>query len=233
MRRQKSIYGEMKDEMIRRKEMDTQAAKERREQRRSAQRRSASRERSLSQRPDSRNSRNLSTGDLSSVGSERSAAGRKTGNFAVASVNHLEVPAELAFIFSKLERWKPAIHMDKSMSKVSGQVPGIEHNLKLPSDIDYYVFSKVANIYFKSHLWQMKREPIQTPFLSKSKDSDFQESLAIFKLILRFMNDTGLTGRREKVLADYIVNKGLTNAKLRDEIYCQLANQTWKVTTTT
>ena len=88
MRRQKSIYGEMKDEMIRRKEMDAQAAKERRE-RRSAQRRSASRERSLS-RPDSRNSRNLSTGDLSSAGSERSA-GRKTGNFAVASVNHLEV----------------------------------------------------------------------------------------------------------------------------------------------
>ena len=44
----------------------------------------------------------------------------------------------------------------------------------------------------------------------------------------RFMNDTGLSGRREKVLGDYIVNKGLTNPKLRDEIYCQLANQTWK-----
>ena len=100
--------------------------------------------------------------------------------------------------------------------------------MKLPSDIDYYVFSKVANIYFKSHLWAMKREPIQTPFLSKSRDSDFQESLAIFKLILRFMNDTGLSGRREKVLGDYIVQKGLSNPKLRDEIYCQLANQTWK-----
>jgi myosin-15 len=87
---------------------------------------------------------------------------------------------------------------------------------------------QVANVYFKSHLWQMKREPIKTPFLSKSKESDYQESLAIFKLILRFMNDNNLSGLREKVLSDYIVNKGLRNEKLRDEIFCQLANQTWK-----
>ena len=56
-----------------------------------------------------------------------------------------------------------------------------------------------TNIYFKSHLWQMKREPIKTPFLSKSKESDYHDSLAIFKLILRFMNDTNLSGRKEKV----------------------------------
>ena len=31
-------------------------------------------------------------------------------------------------------------------------------------------------------------------------------------------------------MADYIVNKGLENPALRDEIYCQLANQTWKNT---
>ena len=46
----------------------------------------------------------------------------------------------------------------------------------------------------------MKREPIQTPFLSKSKESDYNDSLAIFKLILRFMNDDALeSGKREKV----------------------------------
>merc|ERR1719410_2718828 len=101
-------------------------------------------------------------------------------------------------------------------------------NYRLPSDIDYYVFSKVANIYFKSHLWQMRKEPIKTPFLSKSKESDYQESLAIFKLILRFMNDSQLSGQKEKILGDYIINKGIRNEKLRDEIYCQLANQTWK-----
>ena len=35
-------------------------------------------------------------------------------------------------------------------------------------------------------------------------------------------------GIREKILADYIANKGIQNEKLRDEIFCQLANQTWK-----
>ena len=47
-----------------------------------------------------------------------------------------------------------------------------------------YVF-QVASIYFKSHLWGMKREPIRTPFLSKAGEQDSQESLAIFKLVLR------------------------------------------------
>ena len=151
-------------------------------------------------------------------------------NRSVASVNHLEVPAELAFVMSKLDKWCP-INSEKNLSKVAGEVASPsrkKERLRLPHDIDYYVFSKVANVYFKSHLWQMKREPIKTPFLSKSKESDYQESLAIFKLILRFMNDNNLGGMREKVLADYIVNKGLQNEKLRDEIFCQLANQTWK-----
>ena len=91
-----------------------------------------------------------------------------------------------------------------------------------------YFTLQVANIYFKSHLWQMKREPIKTPFLPKQKESDYLESLALFKLILRFMNDNSLSGMREKVMADYIAHKGIENEKLRDEIFCQLANQTWK-----
>ena len=53
----------------------------------------------------------------------------------------------------------------------------------------------------------MKREPIRTPFLAKGRDADYADSLSIFKLILRFMNDTSLAGTRETILADYIVNK--------------------------
>ena len=60
---------------------------------------------------------------------------------------------------------------------------------------------------FQSHLWGMKREPIRTPFLAKSQDVEYADSLAIFKLILRFMNDTNLSGVKETVLADYIANK--------------------------
>ena len=165
----------------------------------------------------------------------------------MAQVNHLEVPAELAFVLSKLETWEVVNAPDKHLAKMSGPLPMMPLAKKLPHDIDYYAFSKgkksrlmkcdpffncdpfsAANIYFKSHLWQMKREPIKTPFLPKQKESDYYESLAIFKLILRFMNDNSLGGMREKILADYIANKGIQNEKLRDEIFCQLANQTWK-----
>lgn len=59
----------------------------------------------------------------------------------------------------------------------------------------------------QSHVWGMKREPIKTPFLNKAKDSEFADSLAIFKLILRFMNDESLNGKKEQALGDYIAYK--------------------------
>lgn len=70
-----------------------------------------------------------------------------------------------------------------------------------------YVYLMGAITLLQSHLWGMKREPIRTPFLSKNRDADYADSIAIFKLLLRFMNDTSLSGNRETVLADYIVNK--------------------------
>ncbi|XP_018402219.1 PREDICTED: unconventional myosin-XV [Cyphomyrmex costatus] len=146
---------------------------------------------------------------------------------AVAGVNHLEIPAELAFIYSKLDDWQPT-HTERNLLKVVGQVIPINYTYSLPSDIDQYQFSKFTNIYFKSHIFGMKREPIKTPFLAKARDQDYTDSLMIFKMILRFMNESNLNGKREQALGDYIVNKGIVNEKLRDEILCQLANQTWK-----
>ena len=192
MKKQKSLYGEMKEEMKIRAEAERRS-------------RELARERAKKEEVE------MSQQQLRSV----------------AGVNHLDIPAELAFVFSKLENWVP-VNTEKNLAKVSGRISHVRSNMRLPSDIDYYVFSKVANIYFKSHLWQMRKEPIKTPFLAKSKESDYQESLAIFKLILRFMNDSQLSGQKEKILGDYIINKGIRNEKLRDEIFCQLANQTWK-----
>ncbi|XP_039291022.1 unconventional myosin-XV [Nilaparvata lugens] len=146
---------------------------------------------------------------------------------AVAGVNHLDIPAELAFMFNKLEEWQP-VHNERQLVKVVGPVIEKQIQASLPSDIDQHAFSKFTNIYFKSHVWGMKREPIKTPFLNKAKDSDFADSLALFKLILRFMNDETLTGKKEQLLGDYIAYKGLSNEKLRDEILCQLVNQTWR-----
>ncbi|XP_076621995.1 unconventional myosin 10A isoform X4 [Colletes latitarsis] len=146
---------------------------------------------------------------------------------AVAGVNHLEIPAELAFIYSKLDDWQPT-HTERNLLKVVGQVIPMHHTYGLPPDIDQHQFSKFTNIYFKSHIFGMKREPIKTPFLAKARDQDYTDSLMIFKMILRFMNENNLSGKREQALGDYIVNKGIVNEKLRDEILCQLANQTWK-----
>ncbi|XP_024944481.1 uncharacterized protein LOC107271471 isoform X3 [Cephus cinctus] len=146
---------------------------------------------------------------------------------AVAGVNHLEIPAELAFIYSKLDDWQPT-HTERNLLKVVGSVVPLPHNYTLPSDVDQHQFSKFTNIYFKSHIFGMKREPIKTPFLAKARDQDYTDSLMIFKMILRFMNENNLSGKREQALGDYIVNKGIVNEKLRDEIICQLANQTWK-----
>ena len=133
MKRQQAIYGEMKTELQRRKELDVAS--------RSRQVRASSQE---------------SRGSL-----------QKASNRAVASVNHLEVPAELAFVLSKLESWEVVNAPDKHLAKMAGPLPMMPFAKKLPHDIDYYAFSKAANIYFKSHLWQMKREPIKTPFLPK------------------------------------------------------------------
>ncbi|XP_014248612.2 unconventional myosin-XV isoform X2 [Cimex lectularius] len=146
---------------------------------------------------------------------------------AVAGVAHLDIPAELAFVFNKLDDWQP-VHTERQLVKVVGHIVEKEDKFVLPSDVDQYPFSKFTNVYFKSHVWGMKREPIKTPLLTKALDSDFSESLAIFKLILRFMNDDSLSGKKEQALADYIAYKGLSNEKLRDEILCQLVNQTWR-----
>ena len=70
----------------------------------------------------------------------------------MASVNHLEVPAELAFVMSKLDKWRP-INSEKNLSKVAGDVaspPRKKERLRLPHDIDYYVFSKVLSRLFRS-----------------------------------------------------------------------------------
>lgn len=58
--------------------------------------------------------------------------------------------------------------------------------LRLPSDIDQYAFTKFTSVYFKAHIWGMKRDPIKSPFLAKSNETDYQSSLAIFKLVSRF-----------------------------------------------
>ncbi|XP_017773416.1 PREDICTED: unconventional myosin-XV [Nicrophorus vespilloides] len=146
------------------------------------------------------------------------------------SVHHLEIPAELAFIFSKLESNYTPPHTERNLVKVVGGVTGGQPHLPLPHDLNQFEFAKFTSVYFKGSDLGVKKEPIQTPFLSKAaaRDQDFQDAVALFKLILRWSNDSQLSGARERALADYIVHKGLSSRGLRDELLVQLVNQTWK-----
>ncbi|XP_076273553.1 unconventional myosin 10A isoform X2 [Rhynchophorus ferrugineus] len=145
------------------------------------------------------------------------------------AVNHLEIPAELAFIFSKLDGYNPP-HSERNLVKVLGGVTGNPSPLVLPHDLNQFEFSKFSSVYFKDADLHYKKDPITTPFLSKAaaRDQDFQDAVALFKLILRWSNDPQLTGPREKALADYMIYKGLNSRGLRDELLVQLCNQTWK-----
>ena len=67
---------------------------------------------------------------------------------AMAGFNHLEIPAELAFIYSKLDDWQP-IHSERNVVKVVGAVPSTERERQLPSDLDHHAFTKFTSIYFK------------------------------------------------------------------------------------
>lgn len=145
------------------------------------------------------------------------------------SIHHLEIPAELAFIFSKLDGYTPP-HTERNLVKVVGGVAGSPAPLNLPNDLNQFEFAKFSSVYFKGADFGFKREPITSPFLSKAaaRDQDFQDAIAVFKLILRWSNDTQLSGARERALADYIVYKGLQSKGLRDELLVQLCNQTFK-----
>lgn len=122
----------------------------------------------------------------------------------------LDVPAELAFIFSKLDTWN-ALHNDRNLVKVVGTVPGPPNAYDLPNDLDQFSFGKFSSVYCNGVKLAPRRDPITSPFLSKaaSRDEDFQSSLAVFKLILRWTNDKNLDAAKEKALADYIVHKVL------------------------
>lgn len=142
-------------------------------------------------------------------------------------VLHLDVPAELAFIFSKIDGWN-TVHGDRHIVKVVGTVPGPPQGKEMPQDLEQFAFGKFSSVYCNGMKLAARRDPIQSPFLSRaaSRDQDFQDSLAMFKLLLRWTGESSLEGIKDKVMADYIVHKGLTSRGLRDEILVQICNQT-------
>uniref|UniRef100_A0A1A9WX21 Myosin motor domain-containing protein n=1 Tax=Glossina brevipalpis TaxID=37001 RepID=A0A1A9WX21_9MUSC len=159
---------------------------------------------------------------------EREAKKLARENLERSQLSYLDIPAELAFIYSKIDGWTP-LHGDRHLVKVVGTVPGPPVAADLPKDLDQFSFGKFSSVYCNGLRLSPRREPITAPFLTRaaSRDQDFQNALAVFKLILRWTNDKMMDGNKEKVLSDYIVHKGLSSRGLRDEILIQLCNQVY------
>ncbi|XP_073945591.1 uncharacterized protein [Choristoneura fumiferana] len=144
------------------------------------------------------------------------------------SLQVLEVPAELAFILSKLDEWQPP-HADRNLAKVSGDVYAEDERVQLPRDLEQFAFSKFSSVYFADGgQLSPRKHPISRPFLAKAavRDQDFNDAVATFKLILRWCDESAAGNEaRQKILADYIASRGLASRGLRDEILVQLCNQ--------
>ncbi|EAA09422.5 AGAP005213-PA [Anopheles gambiae str. PEST] len=141
----------------------------------------------------------------------------------------LDIPAELAFIFSKSENWSGQ-QSDRNLVKVVGTVPGPPSAADLPPDLDQFAFGKFSSVYCNGVKLAPRRDIISAPFLSRAaaRDQDFKDAIAIFKLIIRWTTDATMDANREKILADYIVHKGLSSRGLRDEILVQICNQVYR-----
>lgn len=69
-------------------------------------------------------------------------------NQTKTNIQNLEIPAELAFIFSKLESHNPC-NTEKNLMKVLGVINGQSAPLVLPADLHQFEFSKFSSVYFK------------------------------------------------------------------------------------
>jgi myosin-15 len=107
--------------------------------------------------------------------------------------------------------------------------PGVallDLRLSLPHDINSFTFSKYARQHVQDRQMGLTKAPIRLPFLAKQTAQDNTESVEVFKLILQYIFETSLSEAKRQLLGSYIVQKGLSHAALRDEIYVQLCNQT-------
>ena len=66
---------------------------------------------------------------------------------------------------------------------------------------------------------EVRREPIMTPFLLKSDEPTFQQSLVMFKLVLKYMNDTVLREDQSQLLAKILLQMVSTFAYFNQMIF--------------
>lgn len=145
----------------------------------------------------------------------------------VVNVTHLVIPAELGALLQAASGGRE-LHSD-CLALVQAPTVQVESQITLPLDINNYTISKFVQIHFKEPKFGMLTAPLKTP-LTHIDDDLTHEALDAFVMILRFMGDPHLNGAQENLFGNYIIQKGLTNPGLRDEVLCQIANQVWRNT---
>ncbi|XP_041434043.1 unconventional myosin-XV-like [Xenopus laevis] len=156
---------------------------------------------------------------------EHKKAERELTKREVVNVTHLELPAELAGLLRSTTATKN-LTLDFVLPIQSPRVEA-DTQLTLPLDINNYLMFKYVRVFFKEPLFGMLTVPHGSSLLPVEDDLR-QHAISSFKLILRFMGDPYLGGTQEILFGNYIVQKGLSNIGLRDEILAQVANQVWR-----
>ncbi|KAG8433344.1 hypothetical protein GDO86_017575 [Hymenochirus boettgeri] len=158
---------------------------------------------------------------------ERKKAEKELTKREVVTVTHLEIPAELSGLLRSAFSMKN-LSMDLVLPTQSPRVQA-DTQLTLPLDINNFLMFKYVRVFFKEPLFGMLTVPLGSSLLHV-EDELKQQAITSFKLILRFMGDPYLGGTQEILFGNYIIQKGLSNVGLRDEILAEIANQVWRNT---
>ncbi|XP_027873817.1 unconventional myosin-XV [Xiphophorus couchianus] len=146
-------------------------------------------------------------------------------NREVMNVTTLPIPAELAGLLQAASGGEE-LHSD-CLAVVQAPKVQVDPQLTLPLDINNYLLTHYIRIMFREPLFGMLTAPLENSLIRLDQELT-QGSLDIFILILRFMGDPNLNGAQENMFGNYIIQRGLANPSLRDEILAQIANQVWR-----
>uniref|UniRef100_A0A3Q3FDM7 Myosin XVAb n=1 Tax=Kryptolebias marmoratus TaxID=37003 RepID=A0A3Q3FDM7_KRYMA len=140
-------------------------------------------------------------------------------NREVVNVTTLPIPAELSDLLQAASGEE--LHSD-CLAVVQAPKVQVDPQLILPLDINNYLMTHYIRTMFREPLFGMLTAPLEDSLIRLSEELK-QGALNVFILILRFMGDPDLNGAQENLFGNYIVQRGLTNPSLRDEILAQIA----------
>ncbi|NXI05086.1 MYO15 protein, partial [Pachycephala philippinensis] len=147
--------------------------------------------------------------------------------FSLQDVGLLEIPAELAALLHSVEGEESSSFPPFPALLHCPPEVKVKDDLSLPPTINSHPFSSFVKSHFQNPDFPAPGQPLQQP-LTRLEAEHQESALEINKLILRFIGDKSLRGWQEVLLGNYIAGRGLSDAALRNEIFSQVAAQTWR-----